>query len=161
MKKVVLELCVFCVLLYGAQTWLLKEDKKMLQIASIWERRIPPVVWSDRMTNAEERKRTNTNDIVATAHILKWEWEKPCGTNGPAHTDIRYTSVGHKNGQSKNVATEDQMGKYVQESSKKTTVTRSQKPVRMEHTHTTSVKATSPGISQPVVKHSRSPWFHQ
>jgi hypothetical protein len=141
---------------------LLKEkDKKMLQIASRWERRIPPVVWSDRVTNAEERQRTNTNDIVAAAHILKWEWGKLCGTNGPAHTDIRYTSVGHKNGQNKNVATEDKMGMYVQESSKKTTITRSQKPLRMKYTHSTSVKATSPGISQLVVKHSRSPWFHQ
>jgi hypothetical protein len=133
----------------------------MLQIASNWERRIPPLVWSDRVTNAEQKQRTNTNDIVAAAHILKCEWEKPCGTNGPAHTDTRYTNVGHKNGQNKNVATEDQMGKFVKESSGKTTATRSQKPVRMEYTYKTSVKATSPGISQPVVKHSRSPWFNQ
>jgi hypothetical protein len=39
--------------------------------------------------------------------------EKTCGTNGPAHTDTSYTNVGHKNGQNKKVATEDQMGKYV------------------------------------------------
>lgn len=73
----------------------------MLQIASRWERRIPPIVWSDRVTNAEERQKTNTNDIVAAAHILKWEWGKTCGTNGPAHMNIRYTNVGHKNGQNK------------------------------------------------------------
>ena len=47
-KKVVLELCVFRVLLHGTQTWSLKEkDKKMLQIANRKWERIPPVVWSD------------------------------------------------------------------------------------------------------------------
>lgn len=67
------------------------------------------------MTNVEERLRTNTNDIVAAAHILKWEWGKTCGTNGPAHTDTLYINVGHKNGQKNNMAIEEPMGKYVQE----------------------------------------------
>jgi len=82
-EKVVLELYVFRVLLYGAQTWSLKQkDKKMLQIASRrWERRKPPAVWSDTVTNAEERQRNNPNDVEAAAYILKWKWGKPCGTN--------------------------------------------------------------------------------
>jgi hypothetical protein len=114
--KVVLELWESRVLLYGAQTWSLKKkDKKMLQIARRrWERRISPVVWSATVTNAEERQRINTNDIVVAVRILKWEWGKTCGTIGPAHTDTRCTNVGHKNGQNKNLSTEDPMGKCVQ-----------------------------------------------
>jgi len=51
-----------------------EKDKKMLQTASRRsERRIPPAVWSDKVANAEERQRTNPIDIVAAAHILKWE----------------------------------------------------------------------------------------
>ena len=105
------------------------------------------MVWSDRLTIAEMRQRTNT-DIVAAAHIHKWEWGKTCDTNGPTPTDTRYSIVGYKDGQNKNVATEDPMGKYVQENIRKTTVTNSKKkkkPVRMEYTHTKSVKARSPG----------------
>jgi hypothetical protein len=39
--------------------------------------------------------------------------------------------------------------------------THSQRPVRMEYTHTTSVKTTSLGLADLVIKHSRCPWFHQ
>ena len=38
------------------------------------KRRILHVAWSDRVTNAEIRKRNNTKDIVAVAHSLKWKW---------------------------------------------------------------------------------------
>jgi len=37
----------------------------------------------------------------------------------------------------------------------------SQKPVRMEYTHTRSVKTTSLGLAHLVIKHSRSPWFQK
>ena len=108
----------------------------MLQTASRrWERRIPPVVWSDRLTIAEMRQRTNT-DIVAAAHIHKWEWGKTCDTNGPTPTDTRYSIVGYKDGQNKNVATEDQLGKYVQENIRKTTVTKRKKKQCEWSTHT-------------------------
>jgi hypothetical protein len=38
------------------------------------KRRILHVVWSDRVTNAEIRKRNNAKDIVVVAHSLKWKW---------------------------------------------------------------------------------------
>jgi hypothetical protein len=61
-----------------------------------------------------------------------------------------------------NGAPKTPMGRHVQESSRrKIATTNSQKPVRIEYTHTTSVKTTSLGLAQLVIKHSRSPWFHQ
>jgi hypothetical protein len=121
------------------------------------------VVWSDRLTIAEMRQRTNT-DIVAAAHIHKWEWGKTCDTNGPTPTDTRYSIVGYKDGQNKNVATEDPMGKYVQENIRKTTVTNSKKKKKTSangvHTHKIG-KSKVTRTFQVVVKHCRSPWFHQ
>jgi hypothetical protein len=38
------------------------------------KQRILFVVWGDRVTNDEIRKRNNTKDIVALAHSLKWKW---------------------------------------------------------------------------------------
>jgi hypothetical protein len=32
------------------------------------------VAWSDRVTNAEIRKRNNTKNMVAVAYSLKWKW---------------------------------------------------------------------------------------
>jgi len=31
-------------------------------------------VGSDRVTNAETKRRTNTRDIVRVSHVLKWIW---------------------------------------------------------------------------------------
>jgi hypothetical protein len=63
--------------------------------------------------------------------------------------------------QKENWATKDPMGRHVQESSRRTVVTNSQKPERMEYIHRTSVKATSLGTAHLVIKHSSSLWFHQ
>jgi hypothetical protein len=71
-----------------------------------------------------------------------------------------YINVGRKNRQKEKDATEDPRGRHVQESSKRTMVTNSQKPARMEYTQTTSVKATSLGIAHSVIKHSNSSCFH-
>jgi hypothetical protein len=68
--------------------------------------------------------------------------------------------VGRKNSQKEKGATEDTMGRHVQEDSRRKMVTNSQKPARMEYTHT-SVKGTSIGIAHLVIKHSSSPCFHQ
>jgi hypothetical protein len=57
------------------QTLSLTEDKKMLQTCQQRkERRILHVMWKDRVTNAEVRKRTSVKDIVAVAHSLRWTW---------------------------------------------------------------------------------------
>jgi hypothetical protein len=65
-------------------------------------------------------------------------------------------------GKKGNGAPKDPMGRHVQECSrKKMSTTNSQRPVRMEYTHITSVKMTSLGLAHLVIKHSRSPWFHQ
>jgi hypothetical protein len=59
-------------------------------------------------------------------------------------------------------APKNPIGRHVQESSgRKMATTNSQKPVRMEYTHTTSVKTTSLGLAHLVIKHSRSSWFHK
>jgi hypothetical protein len=73
----------------------------------------------------------------------------------------RYINVGRRNRQNENWATEDPMGRHVQESSRRTMVTNSQNPTSMEQINTTSVKATCLGTAHLVIKHSRSPWFHQ
>lgn len=65
-------------------------------------------------------------------------------------------------GKIENGASKDPMGRHVEESSRrKMGTTNSQKPVRMEYTHTTSVKTTSLGLAHLTIKPSRSPWFHQ
>jgi hypothetical protein len=51
----------------------MEKEKRMLQTCQRemgW--RIPQVVWSDRVTNAEVRQKTNV-DIVIVAHCLKWK----------------------------------------------------------------------------------------
>lgn len=62
----------------------------------------------------------------------------------------RHTSVGHD--QQKNEETEDSIGRHVQESRRMTMVMNSQRPLRMEYTHATPVKATSQGRSHLVTK---------
>jgi hypothetical protein len=47
----------------------------------------------------------------------------------------RCVSVGRKDRQKENWATEDAMGRHVQESSRRTVVTNSQKPARKEYAH--------------------------
>jgi hypothetical protein len=65
-------------------------------------------------------------------------------------------------GKIENGAPKDPMGRHVPESSRrKMATTNSQKPARLEYTHTTSVKTTFLGLAHIVIKHSRSPWFHQ
>jgi hypothetical protein len=68
--------CTFLVLFYGAQTWPLTEKKKkILQTCQRkMERRILRVVWSDRVTSAEVRQRTNVKDMVTVTHSLMWTW---------------------------------------------------------------------------------------
>jgi hypothetical protein len=75
-NKDVLEFCLFPILLYGAQTWSHTEkEKRMLQSCQRKvERSMLHVVWSDRVTNAELRRRTNRKGIVAVAHSVKWKW---------------------------------------------------------------------------------------
>jgi hypothetical protein len=60
------------------------------------------------------------------------EMERPRGKNGPAQTGTGYISVGRKAGQQENWATADPMGRHVQESSRRTLATNSQKQERME-----------------------------
>jgi hypothetical protein len=63
-------------MLHGARTWPPTEkEKRMLYTCQRkMEGRILRVVWSDRMTNAEIRKRTKTKNIVAVTHSLRWKW---------------------------------------------------------------------------------------
>jgi hypothetical protein len=60
----------------------------------------------------------------------------------------RYINLVRKDRQKKKRAAEDLMVRHVQECSRRTVVTKSQKLERMEYTHTTSVKATSLGIAE-------------
>jgi hypothetical protein len=53
------------------------------------------------------------------------------------------------------------MGRHVQEGSRRTMVTKSQKLERIEWIHTAFVKSTYVGTAHLVMKHSSSPWFHQ
>jgi hypothetical protein len=69
--------------------------------------------------------------------------EMPCGTNGAAQMSTGYISMGRNYTQKGNWATKDPMRRHVQESSRRTVITSSQKPERVELTHTMSVKATS------------------
>ena len=75
MKKEFLEYRVLPVMLCDVQIWALRRRKKKLQSCrQEKERRKLQGVRSDRVTNAEIRKRNNTKDIVAVAHSLKWKW---------------------------------------------------------------------------------------
>ena len=93
------------------------------------------------MTNAEVRQRNNTKDNVTVAHSVKWKWRG----HMPRMDRCRWADATSmwdvKSRQKENLATEDPMGRHVQESSSRTVVTNSQKPARMEYTRT-FVKAT-------------------
>jgi hypothetical protein len=53
----------------------MEKEKRMLQTCH-WEmkERILHVVWSNRVTNADARQRTDVKGIMAVAHSLKWKW---------------------------------------------------------------------------------------
>jgi hypothetical protein len=91
------------------------------------ERRILQVVWSDRVMNAEVRQRTNVKDTTTMAHSLKRKW----GGNRSVQMGTCCINVGRKNWQKENWATEDTKGRHVQERSRRTAVTSSQRLVRM------------------------------
>jgi hypothetical protein len=76
-KKDALESRIFPVLLDGIRTWsLMAKEKRMLQTCQQkMEHAILQVVWSGKVTNAEERQRTNVKDILTVAHSL----ESKCG----------------------------------------------------------------------------------
>jgi hypothetical protein len=88
----------------------------------------------------------------------KW---RPCGKKEPARMGTGYIDGGRKNRQKENSATEDAIGKHVQQSSRRTIVTNSQKSARIQHTHIKHVKAISLGIAHLVTQHSSFIWYHQ
>jgi len=61
-----------------------REKKDAPDMSAEMEQRVLHVVWSDRVTNAEMRQRTNRKDIVVVDLNLKWKW----GSHGPAKTDM-------------------------------------------------------------------------
>jgi len=77
-ERDVMELGVFLVLLRDAQASSLKEkerDAPVLLAEDGAEKAAKlQVVWSDRVTNGETGKTTNTKDTVAVAHSIKWNW---------------------------------------------------------------------------------------
>ena len=72
-----------------------------------------------------------------------------------------YIDGGRKNKQKENSATEDPIGKHVQQSSRRTIDKNSQKSARIEHTYTTHAKVKSLGIAHLVTQHSSFLWYHQ
>ena len=117
--KDVLESRIFPVLLCSAQARLLsqEETKRLETCQRKVERRILHFVWKDKETNADIRLKTNMKDIVAAADNLNWKWGRPCGKNGAAHAGTRFIAA-LKNRQ-RNWATEDPMGRHVQERSRR------------------------------------------
>jgi hypothetical protein len=73
----------------------------------------------------------------------------------------RSTNVRRNNRHKENWATEDPTGRHVQGTGRRTMVTNSQKPARMEYIYTTSVKETSLEIAHLVMVQFCSPCFHQ
>lgn len=83
--------------------------------------------------------------FVTVAHGLKCK----CGgrgKNGPTQWGSHYLNVRRRNRQKENGRTEDQMSRHVQEVSRSTMVTSSQKPERMAYIHTTFVE---PSLREP------------
>jgi hypothetical protein len=126
-KEDVLESYVFPVLLYCAPTWSLTEkEKRILQTCQRkMERSILQVVWSNIVTNAEVRQRTNEGHRGSSSQS-QVEVGRPGGKTGPAQMGTCYINVGRKDRQKENEATEDLMGRHVQESSRRAMVTNSQ-----------------------------------
>jgi hypothetical protein len=80
-----------------------------------------------RLTDAEVRQRTKTKDIVEVAHSVKWKWRAHVtgmDQRGWAHVASTWCL---RDRQKKNGAIEDLIGRHVQECSRRTMVTKSQK----------------------------------
>jgi hypothetical protein len=95
------------------------------------KRRILQVVWSDRETTAEIRKRTNTEDIVTVTHSVKWKWgghvagiDQRAWAHAASMWDVR---IGKRR-----TGERRRDGQTVQESSRRAMVTNSQNPARKE-----------------------------
>jgi hypothetical protein len=97
------------------------------------------VVWSDRVTSAEVRQRTNVKDMVTVAHSLMWTWGGHVARTdqrGWAHAASmwderickRRTGRLNTDGQRRSRGWQEDSGHE------------QQKPERMEQIHTTFVK---------------------
>jgi hypothetical protein len=77
------------------------------------------------------------------------EMWRPFGKKGPARMGTGYIDGGRKNGQKENSATEDPIGKHLQESGRRTIATNSQKiGENLAHSHNTR-KSDISGNSSP------------
>ena len=151
----------FPVLLYGAQTRSLQGKEQMIvqTCQRKMERRILKVVWSDEGRMPKEGREPTWR--TPWQRLSQVEMGRPCGKNGPTPMGTSCTNAGPRNRQKKNWATEEPMGRHVEEGSTRKVKTNSQKPVRKENIHTTSAKVTSLGIAHLLIKYSISPWLHQ
>jgi len=72
--------------------------------------RILHVVWNDRMTNADTRKRTSTKDTLAVASTLKWKWGGHVARMDQRRWEQAVSMRGLRRGKRTMGATEEPMG---------------------------------------------------
>lgn len=88
------------------------------------------IEWRDTATNGEVERTINVKDILAVAHS-QVEMGRKSDKNVPAQMGTGNISVGRKNRQKENWATEDLMGSQVQECSRRKVVMGRRKRERM------------------------------
>ena len=88
-----------------------------------------PTFRKERIDECWMRKRTNLKDSVTVADSVQWKWGGPV-TRTDQHRSTHYTNVGRKERQQETWASEDAVGRCVQESSGRTTVAISHEPDR-------------------------------
>jgi hypothetical protein len=66
LKKRIIKTVVWCVVLYGCETWTLRKDEmKRLEAFEMWIwRRIMKISWKDHVTNEEVLRRVNEKRII-------------------------------------------------------------------------------------------------
>lgn len=75
-RKYLYDMAILPVMTYGAQTWSMNErlNQKLQVNQRAMERSLLKITRLQRITNERVRKRTNFEDIIKKAKILKWQW---------------------------------------------------------------------------------------